>query len=304
MNTSPQANLDKPGFIAAGLAAVGWASTGIFVRYLPGWPPLDIVTGRFFIALIAVSLLIIVSRQKNSFKRSLLQPKSWFLSALMICYYLCATVAFQLAPVGEVALCISTSPLFVLVFQLVLKRPTAHIEKLGSLIAFIGVILVFIPSLGHNNTVFAQRTSGVLLSLVGAMIMATYALSYQTGDNTQAAPASAAVAFLTFLLGFMLLAGWLVLSGHLAELHFSFPLKPVLVLAGLGTVATIMPTICYSLASQRLSPMLTTSVRLLTPIFAALFGIVFIAEIPTTWFWLGGTLVIGGLLLMTVKRNR
>jgi hypothetical protein len=44
--------------------------------------------------------------------------------------------------------------------------------------------------------------------------------------------------------------------------------------------------------------MVTTSVRLLTPI------IVFMGEIPTNWFWLGGSVVIAGLLLMTVKHKR
>lgn len=303
MHSSPQPSIDKPGIMAASFAALGWASTGIFVRNLPGWPPLNIVAGRFLVALLAVCVLIAISRKKNTFARSLLQPKCWALSALMMAYYLCATVAFQMAPVGEVALCISTSPLFVLIFQLVLQQPTPNIEKVGSAIAFVGVTLVFLPILRHSGEAFPDRFMGISLALAGAMIMATYALNYQANTKTLTAPSSSAVAFLTFLAGLILLTSWLGLTGHLTDVPVSPSLRPLALLLGLGIIATIMPTLCYSVASQRLPSMLTTSIRLLTPIFSALLGMIFIAEIPTNWFWLGGSLVIGGLLLMTWQRR-
>lgn len=298
MEKSKQHQLDNVGLSAAWFAALGWASTGIFVRHFPNWQPLNIVAGRFLVAFIAISLILLFNHRQANIINAIKHPLTWLLSVLMIAYYLCATIAFQLAPVGEVALGISMSPVFVMIFHLLTGRNTPRIEKIGSAVSLLGVILVFLPSFSTQSD-FQYHVVGCLLALAGAAIMATYAIAYQYRSPKHHPPSSISVALLTFTLGLFNMIAYLMVNKQISIFEELRQTQPLLLMLGLGVMATVVPTLSYSIASQRLSSMLTTSIRLTTPIMAALLAIVFLHEMPTVWFWFGASLVIGGLMLMT-----
>lgn len=302
MEPSKQHELDKIGISAAWVAALGWASTGIFVRHFPDWPPLSIVAGRFMVAFIAVFLLIVFNGRKTQFANGFKQRLTWGLAALMVAYYLCATIAFQLAPVGEVALGISISPVFVLLFHLLTGRKTPRIEKVGSAISLVGVLLVFLPSVTEQSN-FQHHFIGCALALSAGLIMASYSLAYQYRSPKHLAPESSVVALLTFALGLCILLSYLTMTQQLPVFKQLQQPSPLMLMIGLGLFATILPTLGYSIASQRLSPMLATSIRLATPIIAAALAMIFLQEVPSLWFWFGGCLVVSGLLVMTVRKS-
>ena len=66
-------------------------------------------------------------------------------------------------------------------------------------------------------------------------------------------------------------------------------------LVGLAVVTTAVPTLAYSTASRRLPAVVTTTVRLLTPAFAAVAAWAVLGEVPSVWLGLGGALVVAGL---------
>ena len=68
-------------------------------------------------------------------------------------------------------------------------------------------------------------------------------------------------------------------------------------LFGLALVTTAIPTFAYSEASARLPPILVTTVRLLTPAFAAVAAWLVLGEVPSAWLVPGGALVLGGLVV-------
>jgi drug/metabolite transporter, DME family len=302
METSKQHELDKVGIGAAWIAALGWASTGIFVRHFSTWPPLSIVAGRFIVAFAAICLVLMIINRRVKFVASIRSPLTWGLAVLMVVYYLCATIAFQLAPVGEVALGISLSPVFVLIFHLLSGRKTPRMEKIGSAISLFGVVVVFAPNLASQSS-FEHHVTGCLLAIAGALIMAIYSLAYQYRSPKREAPSPLVVAWLTFTLGLFFLITYLSNSPNIRVFIQLQQNTPMMLMLGLGIVATILPTLSYSIASHRLSSMMTTSIRLATPIIAALLAIVFLHEMPSHWFWLGGSLVVSGLLLMTWKKK-
>ncbi|SHG69147.1 Threonine/homoserine efflux transporter RhtA [Marinomonas polaris DSM 16579] len=302
MEKSKKNELDKVGLSAAWFAALGWASTGIFVRHFPNWPPLNIVAGRFLVAFVAISLILLFNHRRANITNAIKHPLTWILSALMVAYYLCATIAFQLAPVGEVSLGISMSPVFVLLFHLLTGRNTPLIEKIGSAVSLFGVILVFLPSFATQSD-FQYHVVGCLLALAGAAIMATYVLAYQYRSPKHHPPSSISVSLLTFTLGLFIMISYLVVNQQILIFEELRQTQPLLLMLGLGLMATIVPTLSYSIASQRLSSMLTTSIRLATPTIAALLAIVFLHEMPAVWFWFGSSFVIGGLLLMTWQKK-
>ena len=92
-----------------------WGLTGIFVRLLPGMSPLAVTTGRLSGALVvALPFFAISDARRSSLRLAVKKPVAYALASLLVGYYLLATAAFQLSPVAEVALLLSTPPLFVL----------------------------------------------------------------------------------------------------------------------------------------------------------------------------------------------
>lgn len=109
---------ERNAVVAAGLTAMMWGLTGIFVRLLPPVSPLAVTTGRLLVALIvALPILAVSDINRLNLKVALKNPVAYALASLLGAYYFLATAAFQLAPVAEVALLLSTTPLFVLTLR-------------------------------------------------------------------------------------------------------------------------------------------------------------------------------------------
>ena len=122
--------------LAASLTAVMWGLTGIFVRLLPGLSPLAVTTVRLSGSLIvAFPLFAISDAKRSSLKLAVKKPVAYALASLLAGYYLLATAAFQLAPVAEVALLLSTPPLFVLALRRIRGDVPKVLEVLGEAIA-------------------------------------------------------------------------------------------------------------------------------------------------------------------------
>jgi len=71
----------------------------------------------------------------------------------------------------------------------------------------------------------------------------------------------------------------------------------------LAVITTAIPTLAYSTASKRLPAVVTTTTRLMTPVFAAVAAWVVLEEVPSVWLAPGGALVIGGLLVSLRSRR-
>jgi drug/metabolite transporter (DMT)-like permease len=72
----------------------------------------------------------------------------------------------------------------------------------------------------------------------------------------------------------------------------------------LGIFSTAVPGVCYAYVSMKLPPILSTSLRYLTPVVATILAIIFLKEIPGVNIYIGGVLVLSGLLWMTFAGRR
>jgi drug/metabolite transporter, DME family len=89
-----------------------WGVKGILVRLLPPVSPLAITGGRLVGALIvALPIFATCKTKRSGLKKALKNPVGYVHVSFLTDYYLLATAAFQLAPVAEVALLLSTQPL-------------------------------------------------------------------------------------------------------------------------------------------------------------------------------------------------
>jgi drug/metabolite transporter (DMT)-like permease len=296
----PQPKLTLQALMAALSAAASWGMAGVWIRWLPGWSPFSILTGRFLIATaVLLPLFFLVPAARQGLRRSLSTPSIWYLSGLAIAGYVLGTTAFQMAPVGEVTLLFTTSPLFVIAYQAAVRLPIHRNEALGTALAMVGVSLIMLPQLLVDRAIALPAIGGYLLALSAAGSLAIYTLWLNRLTQQAIAPKSLHIVFLTCLLGGIVSC----LGAGFFNRSVGIGLNPhvLLVLLGLGVVSTALPFLCYTMAAQQLPVVLTTAILLLEPIFAALFASIALEEIPSLGFALGSLFVFGGVLLIVPK---
>ena len=283
---------DRLGIALVVLSAATWSLAGVWIALLPGVPVSSVVAGR-----LAISLLLVgpVALWKW---RALGRPTAaaWGLAGLMIGYYGLAVAGFRLTTVAEGTLFINVSPLFAVAWALVQGEQVRPGEKWGTAFALVGVALIVLPGLVGGEAEGVERMLGNGLALAAAGAMAAYSIAFGRLKAAGRAPNPLLVTALTFGLGAAGTLALLAIRGEnaLAGLDAAPAWSA---LAGLGLVTTAIPTFAYSVASSRLAPLLTTTVRLLTPVFGAVAAWLVLDEVPSVWLAPGGALVLGGLLL-------
>ena len=293
------AKLNSQGIAIALLSTATWAMAGIFIRWLPGWSPFAIVAGRFFVATIALLPIVLSPKLRRELFYSLQTPYIWSLSLPMIGGFLLGTAAFQMAPVGEVTLLFTTSPLFVAAYKILSGARIYRNESVGTLLAFAGVGLIMLPQI---QTSVAGGTSwqtlmGYVFALIGAGLLAVYVLWFGAIARKGILLRPINIVFVTCLLGCVLSSlCTLLLSGSASA--FNLNGQTALVILGLGVLSTAMSTLLYTVAAQRLPALLATAFLLTEPLFAVMYASVLLKEAPSLWFGFGGVFVLVGLLLI------
>ncbi len=291
-----QPKLDSLGLMAALFATVTWGLVGVFIRWLPGWSPFAVLAGRFVVATaIMLPIPFLLPSIRHDLTRSLRTTPIWWLSLLEIGSSFLGTMAFQMAPVGEVTLLFTTSPLFIIAYKYVMRLHIKRGESWGLLLATAGVILILLPQLSGDRAISWQTIAGYLLTLVAAGLLTIYTVLFNNFTNREIAPKSISIVFMTCLLGGVLSLLCTIFFTKIS-IDSSVERQDIFVLLGLGILSTALPFFCYTVAAQRLPIVLTTSILLLEPMFAVLFASIALQEIPSLWFGIGSLLVFWGLL--------
>lgn len=299
------AKLDGRGIAIALISTATWATAGIFIRWLPGWSPFAILSGRFLVATIVLLPVVLSPNIRGEFLFSLRSLSIWGLSLPLIGGFLLGTAAFQIAPVGEITLLLSTPPIFVVAYKLLAKVRIRRREGIGTLLAIAGVALILLPQRSLSPVASGtslQAPAGYLFALSAAALLAVYTLWFGALSRRGKTFRSINVVFVTCLLGCVLSSLCTVLFSNSAEFT-GLDQRAIFVLLGLGILPTAMSTLCYTIAAQRLPAILATAILLTEPMFAVLFASILLQEIPTLGFGLGSCFVLGGLLSIASSTN-
>lgn len=289
------AKLDSRGIAIALLSTATWATAGIFIRWLPGWSPFAIVAGRFFVATIVLLPIVLSPKFRRELLYSLQAPYIWSLSLPMIGGFLLGTAAFQMAPVGEVTLLFTTSPLFVAAYKIFSGVRIYKNESVGTLLAISGVSLIMLPQISTAGGTSWPTVMGYIFALAGAGLLAVYVLWFGAIARKGIILRPTNIVFVTCLLGCILSSiCTLLFAGSASAFHVDG--QTVLVILGLGILSTATSTLLYTIATQRLPALLAAALLLTEPVFAVVFASVVLKEIPTLWFGIGSLFVLSGLL--------
>ncbi len=289
--------------IASGcLSALGWGITGSFVKLLPDFTTLEVLALRLAIACGVTGPVFLANDSLRAEFLSLMRsPPGLSLSSLMVLYYLFAVRAFQLAPVSDVVLIVGLSPLMGLGLKLVLRAPLRRSEGIGAITAFVGLVLFVLPKL---QVEFGRSTylTGLFFALLSACVTLGYASLFKHYAGKRRALNPIAIAFMTFALGSIVIVPMASLPSPVWIEKLAQP-DVWWIALGLGTVSTVVPTLCYSFAAKHLSPILTTTLNLLTPIFAAIVAVVLLGEQIPVLSLQGAALILAGVLVLSLPQS-
>lgn len=257
------------------LCATLWASTGIFVKFIAGMDVVQIIWGRFLIALVCSIALMKSGLWIRQFLFHRHPPIEHLLSGMMTTYYILATFAFIYSPVAMAALLIALAPLFTFLFRLVIEKTFSFYEIFGFLIAFFGLSLYFSGkdyiSAGYTLDKLyigaACATSAALLRAIFSYVLRYRVLNGNSVD-------SGFINTNTLTLGVLCLGLYLTFSGS----PFELSLSDSYYLLGLGIVATFIPNILNTISSMKLNSTVHNIIGMSTPISASLMGWLFLDE--------------------------
>jgi len=297
IKTSIIEGTNKLGMTAIFLAIIGWSSAGIFIKLLPNIDAIFIVAIRLSISLfVTLILLLLLKKNFTKYIKHLFEIKTWaFGLILFFCYFL-GTLAFQIAPVGEVTILMTLSPLFIIIFNLILGYGVKKIEIIGVIIALFGIVFITFEQMSYQDNSLSNRLLGNIFALIVSILFAVYALLYNTFDKKDKSPNIISVTLSTFIIGTILLIVLITINTE-TDITFQNNIN-ILFLIGIAVIATAIPTISYSIASKQLKPIVTTSLLLLEPFIAILLAFLIISEIPSLFIVPGLIFILIGLLLI------
>jgi DME family drug/metabolite transporter len=279
--------LDSFALLSGVLAPVTWGLTGIFVHLLHGIPTLAIVVGRMLIA--ALVLIPWALRRRGGMMDAVLSP----LAIAMGAYYIFATEAFARAPVVEVTLLIGAAPVIAVGLERLRGVRPVRQQLTGAIVSVVGLVLFLRP----GDSLSTERAVGYVFALGAAAASATYAVGLRARAQSHRPLDPLALTVWACVLGavvsFLLLSRSMLISAPPIPSSRQF-----IYLVLLGCVSTAIPTLAFGVASARLPSVLTTSLGLMTPLFAALFAGFIVNEWPAPATLPGAFIAIAGVVIV------
>jgi len=295
MHVITDVKTEHNGLIAAFLAIIGWSSAGIFISLLPELSAVSIVSFRLTVALIVtISLLLLMKKNIFAYLRELNSFVVWGLGLILFFCYLLGTLAFQKAPIGEITLLMTTSPLFVMIYKLFLEETIKKVELFGLLLAIFGILFITYPQLSsETSNIISERLIGDSFALIGSFLFASYAIWYRSLRQKDVAPNTISVALGTFIIGTIL---FIITVDEVTVVQKVS--NNISLLLGIGVLSTAIPTVSYAVASKELKPLVSTSLLLLQPLLAIIFALLILNEVPTIWIVPGLIFILIGLIFI------
>lgn len=289
------------GAICLALAASLWGGMYVVSKYVLNFiPPLTLVWLRYAIALV-VLFAILKTVQIKSKTRVTLTKRDWLLLGWIgfIGYFV--SIAFQfigtkLSDAHTGALITSATPAFIVVFaRVVLKEKLTFRKMISVSLATIGVVIV----IGWHTTLGSYVIGSLVL--VGAAI--TWALL-----SVYVKVASNRLSSLTITTYAVLFALIFTTPTMIWELYLNtIPDPNVLIILGviyLGVVSTAGAFYLWNKGLELMDAGIGSLFFFFQPLVGTLLGWLLLKEKLTVNFFLGGSLIVAGVVVATLQRKR
>lgn len=248
-----------------------WSIAGLFMKFIP-WHPFAVAGMRSLFAAVTVAVYMIVTKCR------FIISKKVILSMIFLCAtFLAFSSANKLTTAANAIVLQFTSPVFILIFELIMKRRRIHrSDILCVIITLMGIVLFVADSLD------AGGLWGNIIGLVSGITMAGMFIC--VGETPSDEKMSG------------------IFMGHIATAAIGVPFlfitggeitgRSMLFIIILGVVQLGIPYILYALSTNACPPLAVCLISAIEPLLNPVWVAIFYGERPTVKSILGGVIVI------------
>jgi drug/metabolite transporter (DMT)-like permease len=269
------------------MGAVAASFSAIFVR-LVDVPPVAIGFYRLTFSVPFFAAAVLMHYRKELLAVKGRQLAGCILGGLFLAghYFTWFTAISHTTVASAVVLC-NLSPIIILLFTvLVFREKTNGKAVIGVALALIGAAVIA----GGDYSFAGKAIFGDVMAFLGALF---YSLYFLVGRTMRKDINAAVYIFIVFF------SCWLAFGIGMAATGTPFTgyeVKDYLILFIFAMVCQIGAHAVFNWCLGHVSPLYISTIETGESIFAAAFAALFFSEIPSLWQWIGGGIVIVGLL--------
>jgi drug/metabolite transporter (DMT)-like permease len=198
-------------------------------------------------------------------------------------------------PASRGALLVGLNPTIVLITSAIFLNEKITGRKLtGILVSLVGVAIVI--SRGKLWDLFSSLETGDLFMLGCPITWAIYTLAGRVALKHSTPLQASTWASLSGAIMLLLLTGTETFPTHVSP-------KVWMALAYLGIIGTVVAFVWYYEGIQKVGATQTSIFTNLIPVFAVILSVIILKEQVSWYTWLGGAMVIGGVLFVNLRRT-
>lgn len=270
------------------LALIAFAANSVLCRKALGEDKID-AAGFTIIRLLSGSLMLFIILNLPRRKKIVKSNGNWFSSMMLFLYAVCFSYAYITLDTGTGALILFAAVQITIISQAIVSgNRLSFVELLGTTIAFAGFVYLVFPDL---NT---PTIKGFILMTFSGVGWGMYTIKGQGSHNPLNDTA------FNFIRTTPLVLLLLIISVK----YFKLSLEGVFLALISGAITSGLGYTIWYLALKGLSKIQSAVVQLLVPIIAAIGGVTFMNEVIGTRLTLSSALILGGIFVVLVGKNR
>lgn len=269
------------------MGAVAASFSAIFVR-LVDVPPVAIGFYRLTFSVPFFAAAVLMHYRKELLAVKGRQLAGCILGGLFLAghYFTWFTAISHTTVASAVVLC-NLSPIIILLFTvLVFREKTNGKAVMGVALALIGAAVIA----GGDYSFAGNAIFGDIMAFLGALF---YSLYFLVGRTMRKGINAAVYIFIVFFSCWLAFGIGMVATG---TPFTGYSVKDYLFLFAFAMVCQIGAHAVFNWCLGHVSPLYISTIETGESIFAAALAAVFFSEVPTLWQWIGGGIVIVGLL--------
>ncbi len=271
-------------------ALILWSSSFVAIKFAyTTYPPLTLAVVRFVVATLILGLLTLLPKNRVKLeKKDIFTVAVCGLTGIML-YAVLQNIAMQWTSASSATLIIASYPIITLLMEsLIYKKKLSVVKIIAVLIAIVGVvILAYVKA----ETRIEGELLGILLLVLAGVVWAVY--NFMTKKVVNRYP-PITLLFYSTLFGtiFMLPLALLERAQWQQPTAVSF-----LCMMFLGVFCSVIAFLLYNHGLKTMAPSTITSMLNLVPIFGVFFSWLLLGEQVTLRKFVGGAIVIFGVML-------
>ena len=277
-------------------ALILWSSSFVAIKFAyTTYPPITLAVVRFIVASLILGALTLLPKNRVKLeKKDIFTVAVSGLTGIML-YAVLQNIAMQWTSASSATLIIASYPIITLLMEsLIYKNKLSAIKIVAVLIAIAGVVIL---SYVKAESRLEGELLGIVLLVIAGVVWAVY--NFMTKKVVNRYP-PITLLFYSTLFGtiFMLPLALIERAQWQAPTLISFSMMMFL-----GVFCSVIAFLLYNRGLKTMAASTVTSMLNLVPIFGVFFSWLFLGEQVTLRKFVGGAIVILGVML-SVRKNK